>query len=914
MTAEFGVLGPLSVRYSGTPVAVPAGKARVLLASLLLRAGEVVPVDDLVARLWDGGAPDPSRARATLHMTVTRLRQALGAANVVRTAPGGYVAEVAPDALDLHRFRSLVRRARYAEALALWRGEPLSDVRSDVLHAQDVAPLHEERTAVLEHRVEADLAAGAARDLVAELRSLVRLHPLRERLHGQLMLALYRSDRQAEALAAYRAARRVLAAELGVEPGPALRELHERILIANPDLAPAPPPRSEQVAVPHLLPARSPHFVGREDALAELSAHARRTPGPGLVVISGTAGVGKTTVAVHWANQVADSFPDGRLYVNLRGFDPTGEPVPTGEAVRGFLDAFEVPPARIPATTEGQLRLYRDAVGDRRLLIVLDNARDVEQVRPLLPGGSRCFVVVTSRDRLAGLCDTEGAHPLTLDMLDAAEARTLLARRLGRDRLEQDEAATDALVGHCAGLPLALAVVAARAAVNPHFPIGLVVEELADEQDRLDFLDAGDPDASVRNVFSWSYRHLGPAAARLFRLLGRHPGVTLSMPAAAALSGVPLPGAVAAIEELTRAHLLFEHGPDRYSTYDLLRWYAAELSAAEDADADEAADRVLNWYLHTGHRAKRWMTSDYVEPGLPVLDGVRPVEFDSFEAATAWFEAEHLNFVLLARAAADRGRCEYVPQMSAVSWNFLNTRSKWAEILSLGRLGVEAARRLGDAHAETVTRINLSSVCGRLGRFDESIAHSTRCVELSEAHGDDRILRKALNNLGMAHSATGRNDLAVDCLLRALEICHRQEGRPGESILLDTLATIHRADGERERALECLERALDLNLGAGDRYSAGINLANLGLIHLELSDPDAAALALERSLEHSRAVGDRHNEALALTRLGDVRHAAGDTATARRHWRDALVVFRELGAPEMREPGERLLAHGTSVG
>ncbi|MGM1059059.1 BTAD domain-containing putative transcriptional regulator [Saccharothrix sp. Mg75] len=910
----FEVLGPLEVRYAGRPVAVPAGKARVLLAALLLRANGVVPVDDLVARLWDGGAPDPSRARATLHMTVTRLRRALGEANVVRTAPGGYVAEVAPDALDLHRFRALVRRGRYAEALALWRGEPLSDVRSDVLHAEDVAPLREERTAALEHRVDVDLAAGRARDLVAELRSLVRLHPLRERLHGQLMLALYRSDRQAEALAAYRAAHRLLAAELGVEPGPELKELHERILIANPDLVPSPPPRPQPVAVPNLLPARNPHFVGRDGALAELSARARQAGGAGMVVVSGTAGVGKTTLAVHWANQVADAFPDGRLYVNLRGFDPSGEPVPPGEAVRGFLDAFEIPPARVPATTEGQVELYRDTVADRRLLVVLDNARDAEQVHPLLPRGPRTFVVVTSRSRFSGLCDAEGAHPLTLDMLGDAEARALLARRLGPDRLAEDEAATEALVRHCAGLPLALAVVAARAAVNPHFPLALVAEELADEQDRLDFLDAGDPDASVRNVFSWSYRRLGPAAARLFRLLGRHPGVTLSTSAAAALAGVPLPGAVAAIDELTRAHLLFEHGADRYSTYDLLRWYAAELSAAEDADADEAADRVLNWYLHTAHRAKRWLTRDYVEPRVPVLDGVRPDGFDSFAAATAWFEAEHQNFVLMARAAVERDRCEYVPPMSAASWNFLNTRSQWAEILALGELGVEAARRLGDGYAEAETRINLSSACGRLGRFDESIAHSTRCVELSEAIGDDRILRKALNNLGMAHSATGRNDLAVEYLLRALEICHRQEGRPGESILLDTLATIYRADGERERALECLERALDLNLAAGDRYSCGINLANLGLIHAELSDPDAAALALDRSLEHSRAVGDRHNEALALTRLGDVRHAAGDTPAARRHWRDALVIFRELGAPEMREPGERLLVHGTSVG
>ncbi|WP_233825426.1 AfsR/SARP family transcriptional regulator [Saccharothrix sp. S26] len=636
MTTEFGVLGPLEVRHAGRPVAVPAGKARVLLAALLLRVGEVVTADELVERLWDGGAPDPARARATLQMTVTRLRRALGPANAVRTAGGGYLADVRAEALDLSRFRALADAGRYAEALALWRGAPLSDVRSDALHRLEVVPLEEERLSVLARRVDADLAAGAAHELVAELRSLTRAHPLRERFLVQLMLALYRSDRQAEALAAYRAAREVLAAELGVEPGRELRELHERILVAPPGLAPA------RSVVPHLLPSRGPHFVGREAALAELSACARA--GPGVVVVDGMAGIGKTALAVHWANLAAEAFTGGRLYVNLRGFDASAEPVEPDEVVRGFLDAFEVPPARVPPTSRAQVALFRRTVAGRKLLVVLDNARDAEQVRPLVPEGA--FVVVTSRHRLTGLA----ARSITLDPLDDARSRELLDRRLGPERVAGQGAATAALVELCAGLPLALAVVAARAAVNPHFTLAHVADELADEQDLLGHLGAGEEDARLWTVFSWSYRLLGPAAARVFRLLGRHPVPTASVSAAAAVAGLPVPDAAAAIAELVDAHLLAEHAPGRYSAHPLLRRYAAELSATEDDDADHAVARALTWYAHTAANAVRWLP-DQVAEDLPARDCVRPDEFASAAEASAWLESEWDGFARLVRAA-----------------------------------------------------------------------------------------------------------------------------------------------------------------------------------------------------------------------------------------------------------------------
>ncbi|MEU5691297.1 BTAD domain-containing putative transcriptional regulator [Actinosynnema sp. NPDC020468] len=907
MTAEFKVLGPLEVRYQGGPIATPAGKVRVLLAALLLRANRVVTADELVELLWEDGSLTPARARATLHMVVTRLRRALGPANVVRTATGGYVADVPPDALDLHRFRALAADGRHAEALELWRGEPLADVPSDALHLAEVGPLLEERLAVLELRVDADLAAGRAHELVAELRALTGRHPLRERFWAQLMLALYRSDRQAEALAAYRTARDHLVRELGVEPGPRLQELHEHILIASPEPAPA---RAETVitTTPHLLPARSPHFVGRVEELARLAELAERQSG--VVTIGGTAGVGKTTLAVFWANQVAERFPDGQLYLNLRGFDPTGEPVKPAEAIRSVLDAFGVAPQDIPTALDGQVVLYRSVLANRRLLLVLDNARDAEQVRPLLPGDSPCFVVVTSRDRLAGLVANEGASPVTLDLFSPEEGRSLLVRRLGASRVREDEEAALELVHRCAGLPLALAIVAARAVINPHFPLRVMADELAGEHHRLDYLDAGDPDASVRTVFSWSYRHLSPPAARLFRLVGRHPCVHISVPAAVALAGAPVGPTREAIGELMRAHLLFEHLPGRYSTYDLLRWYAAERSAAEDSEADRAAavERVLSWYLHTGYQAKTRMTTDHVPPRVEPAPSVRPATFTSFEHACDWFEAEYSNFCVMAGEAFATRRWNYLPTMGTVSWNFLNMRSYWPEILGLGEMGLVGARELGDRLAEADTLVNLAAVCGRMGRFEDSISYGRRALEVAEPINSDRNMRKALNNLGMAYTAIGRNDEAIGCLLRALEICHAQEGRPGEAILLDTLATIYRAHGELARALTCLDQALRLNLRADDRYSAGINLANLGLIHQELGAPEAAASALEQALDHSRAVADRHNQAVALSRLGDVRHELGDVEEARRCWRDALDIFKELNAPEMRAVGDRLLA------
>ena len=499
-----GVLGPLLVHADGDPVVVPAPKQRVILAALALRCGQALSYDELAEIIWDG--EPPGGARAALRNYVKRLRRQLGPAGArIVTRDPGYALQVTPAEVDALRFAELCRRggesARAAnpaaaaavtwnllgEALALWRGDPLSDVPSQALAAAEVPRLEALRMQAMEWRMDAGLAQGRHAELVGELTQLAQDHPWRERFAAQLMLALYRCGRQAEALAAYQRTRRMLVDELGVEPGRELQDLQRGILAGAPDLAAPGPgqvlaaePAGPVPVVPRQLPARVAHFVGRA---AEMTALHAWLDGAGLdeaariLVIGGTAGAGKTTLAVHWAHQAAAQFPDGQLYVNLRGFDPTGPPVQAAEALRWLLGAFGVTEEQIPDSVEAQGALYRSVLADKRVLVILDNARDAGQVRPLLPGSPSCLAVVTSRARLPGLAATEGARLVPLDVLTGPDARELLTRRLGA-RASAEPAAVSQLAELCCRLPLALSIVAARAAARPQLALGSLAAEL----------------------------------------------------------------------------------------------------------------------------------------------------------------------------------------------------------------------------------------------------------------------------------------------------------------------------------------------------------------------------------------------------------------------------------------------------
>jgi DNA-binding SARP family transcriptional activator len=608
----FGVLGSLQVigRESGEPYAVPAARLRTLLAVLLYRANQPVSLDELAELVWDGvppgGAPDATRA------LVMRLRRQLdkqAAARIVTRAPG-YAIEVSADELDASRFEKLTREAgaairagRWGEvsraatgALGLWRGTPLADVPSQLLREKWAPHLEELRLQALDWRIEADLHERRSAELIPELRELTSRHPLREHFHSQLMLALYRCGRQTEALAAYQHVRDALVMELGVEPGPGLRDLHQQILSADPALVadglawPAEPGPAR--AVPRQLPQAVPGFTGRATELRTLTGLiGRRGQAPGTVVISaiaGTAGVGKSALAVHWAHQAAGQFPDGQLYVNLRSYD-LGQPLSPADALAGFLRSLGVPGADIPQEEQERAACYRRLLADKRMLVVLDNAGSADQVRPLLPGAEACAVLVTSRDALAGLAARDGAARSYLDVLPLPEAVALLRSLIGA-RVDAEPGAAVELAKQCCRLPLALRVAAEFAASRPAAPLAGLAAELADLRTRLDLLTAGrDPSTEVRAVFSWSYRRLSVPDARAFRMLGLHPGPDIEPYAAAALAGLTVPQARLALDTLARAHLIQPVAPGRHSMHDLLRTYARELTAAVDSDDDRQA-------------------------------------------------------------------------------------------------------------------------------------------------------------------------------------------------------------------------------------------------------------------------------------------------------------------------------------
>ena len=909
LTVEFAVLGPLEVRLDGVPVSLPSGRSRVLLATLLLRANVVVSIDELVDRLWDGSPPTPARAKSTLHMVVSRLRQALGGADCVRTSAEGYFASVAPGTLDLHRFRSLVDEKRFADALALWRGPALSNVASDSLHRDEVAPLVDERLEVLERRIDADVEAGALTGLVAELRVLTRQHPLRERFWAQLMLVLYRSEQQAEALAAYRAVSAVLGEELGIDPGPALRDLHDRVLRSDPDLA-GPRP----TAAPRQLPSGTTHFVGRSqelDLLGGLLDSAEAAGGSVIVsAVNGTGGVGKTTLALHWANRMKDRFPDGQLYVNLRGFDPRREPLAAADALRGFLGAFVTDPKGIPDDRDAQEALYRSLLSTKRVLVVLDNARDAEQVRPLLPGSPTCFTVITSRNRLEGLVVTDDASLLALDVLDDVDSRSLLARRIGSAKPAAEPEAVDRIVALCGGLPLALAIVAARVVANPTSSLATIADELSSERGRLDFLDTGDLATSVRGVFSWSYKHLSEPTARVFRLLALHPGANFAVAAVASTAAISEAAAREALLELVRTNLLLGSGSDRFQYYDLLRVYAAELvNEVEDAAERRLAQkRLFSHYLYSAHVA-RFVLSDPFALEEPVLEGVVVPGVASQSEAMEWFDAEHNNLTSLLHLAISGRFSGYVHVVQTSVWSFLDITSRWEQAVTLSELALEYFEGVEDPYDYAHRlKVDLAASHGRRGRFEKSIEYSRAVLRVGCERGELPLQRKALNNMAMAYSELGRDQEAVGFAESALEICSRDRGGTGRRLILDTLALIRRRRGELDLAEACFREALELNRVRNDTYAVSQTLVGLGMTYSDMRKWDRAHEVLVEALDLSRAHGDPYNEATTLSLLGDVLEAGGDEDGARAYRERALDVFTELDVPEAHALRARLVA------
>jgi DNA-binding SARP family transcriptional activator/Flp pilus assembly protein TadD len=999
------VLGPVRAWRGQAELELGAPQRRAVLGLLAARANQSVSRDELIDGIW--GDALPARSVNALHVHVSRLRAVLEPGRAHRSsgrlllASGrGYLLRLAPGQLDAELFaRRLAdgRESRRAgdlaaaaasleSALGLWQGEALDGIPgpwAEIVRAR----LGEQRLTATEEHLELLLELGRAAEAAGQLTELVRAHPLRERFSGQLMLALYRCGRQAEALTAFADARRVLVQELGIEPGQELRGLHARILAADPGLdapvipvapiAPVTTPVGQGTVgqgaalkerpVPAQLPADVAAFTGRDVELAELGLllpGAAGSTGPAgelsqpgaadaaavpIMVLAGTAGVGKTALAVRWARRAAAAFPDGQLYVNLRGYDP-GMPVAPADALAGFLRALGLAGADIPAGEDDRAAAYRSLLDGRRVLVVLDNAASVEQARPLLPGSPSCLVVVTSRDSLAGLVARHGARRLALDMLPAADAIGLLRTLIG-DRVDAEPDAAAELAAQCARLPLALRVAAELAAASPDSRLAELAGELAGEQRRLDLFDAGgDERTAVRGVFSWSYRHLPTAAARAFRLIGLHPGPDLDAYAVAALTSGATDGENAtvtatqakdALALLARAHLIHPVGAGRYGLHDLLRAYARELAAAEDGPGGQLAamTSLFDYYLGAAASAMDVLVpaERQYRPRLEPISTPAP-ELATPARARDWLDAERAVLVAVALHAAAHGWPAHTTRLAAVLYRYLETGGHYADAVTVHGRANQAAVLLGDRAAEAMALTNLGIISWRQGRYQQAADYHQQSLAASVAIGDRRGEATALANLGTVHERRGRYQQAVHCHEQALAAYQSVGERTGEARVLGNLGSVAAREGQYGRAVDwyqqaltvfreigdltgeasalpdlgrayqrqslfeeavgCYQRALALFRESGDRTGEAEARNGVAEILLATGRPDEAQVAYTAALALAGQLGEAYEQARAHHGLAAALHAVGDDGLARHHRSCALELYSALGAPE----------------
>jgi DNA-binding SARP family transcriptional activator/Tfp pilus assembly protein PilF len=924
---RFGVLGPLRVWRGETVLDLGPVQQRVVLAVLALQAGRPVGRQQMINAVW--GDASPRNAVNLVQRHVSGLRRVLEPERPGHAPSGllawtevGYQLTLPKRALDLDVFEGELSRARAARAagqlqeatealhsaLGLWRGPVCDGLSSPFLDAQ-ADRLDESRISVLEERIELDLAIGVHADLIAELRDLVAEHPLRERLYGLLMLALYRAGRQADALTVFRDARRHLHDELGVEPAAALQQLHQQILAADPELVAAPAAEVGAMTgtrrpLPMQLPHQIPDFTGRHAELDRLDAMVtgpHENIGTSVVItsIAGTAGVGKTALAVHWAHRISDKFPDGQLYVNLRGFDPTGSAMKPAEAIRGFLDAFGVTPQQLPTSLEAQAALYRSLLAGRRVLILLDNAADEDQVRPLLPGSPGCLVIVTSRSELRGLIVTEGAQPLLVDLMSVPEARQLLSRRIGESRVGAETQAVDSIIALCERLPLALMLVAARAATHPGFRLSALAAELSEAGGSLDAFDSEDQATNVRAVFSWSYQRLSVSSQSLFRLLGLHFGPDVSMPAVVSLAGMPREQVRHALAELTRAHLVSERIPGRFAFHDLLRAYATEVAYAHDPDDYRyaARHRVLDHYLHSAYRADEMLNRHRDRPFTPAAAsvGVTPESPADQKQALAWFKSEHA--VLLAVLRHVTGFDTHVWQLAWALASFFEYQGHWRDWRDSQTMALDASLRLSDKQAQALSHCLLGSAFVQLSNYDHARAHLQHALGMYGELGDNAGQAYAHHSLARMLERQGLYSEALPHVQEALTLFKAAGNDIGRARALNAVGWFHAQLGDYTQALDCCQQALDLQREIDDRFGQAETYDSLGYVHGHLGHQQEATACYHQALNLYDELGDRYNEADTLVALGDAHQGFGNSESARFAWQRALTILEQLDHP-----------------
>ncbi|MFI5822677.1 BTAD domain-containing putative transcriptional regulator [Streptomyces rishiriensis] len=978
---RFDVLGPVRARRGEEQLATGSPQQRALLAALLLREGRTATAAELIDALW--GEDPPSQALAAVRTYASRLRKALDP-RVLVSESGGYAvrglgegaldltvaqeraaeAEKARAAGDLGRAREVLNRA-----LGLWDGEALAGVPGPYAEAQRVR-LEEWRLGLLEARLDMDLEQGCHAEAVSELTALTAAYPLRERLRELLMLALYRSGRQAEALAVYADTRRLLAEELGVDPRAGLRELQRRILQADPELA-EPSAPAEQPAVvqvrPAQLPATVPDFTGRSAFVRELSEVLAAASGPGggdgtgrvmaVSALAGIGGVGKTTLAVHIAHQARSAFPDGQLYVDLQG---AGARAAEPETVLGsFLRALGTADSAVPDSLAERAALYRSVLDGRRVLVLLDNARDAAQVRPLLPGTEGCAALVTSRVRMV---DLAGAHLVDLDVMSPDEALALFTRIVGEERVASERKAALDVVAACGFLPLAIRIAASRLAARRTWTVSVLAAKLADERRRLDELQAGD--LAVKATFELGYGALEPAQARAFRLLGLADGPDVSLAAAAAVLDLPPEDAEDLLESLVDTSLLESAAPGRYRYHDLVRLYARACAERDEESADVGASdvgasdvgvppaprgqrrtqaamsRLLDFYLATA-------TGVYAieRPGERVLDhlsrGSYPgLEFPDRAQALDWLFAEASGLLAAVQQAGTAGMLRRAADLLFAAVDLGESGISSRQYVLAATAVVTAAQRTGDAYAEGRARLMHSHILGVSGQFAESDREAGAALKLGLAAGDPVVCAQAPNQQGIIALYTGRHDEAEQHLTEALAAFRADRNSPGEASALCNLSRVHLATGridsavslarqgvaiyERDDtgmalrlangkyalglaltsageialALEALTDALGMFQDARQQLWHGMTLFRLAELHLADHAPARAAACAEQALAVLHGIGGDWRRANVLTALGRGLHGVGQLDRARVCWQEALAAYEALKSPE----------------
>ncbi|MGW3492654.1 BTAD domain-containing putative transcriptional regulator [Streptomyces sp. NPDC001020] len=952
---RFGLLGPVRAWHGDEPLAMGSPQQRALLAALLLREGRTATASELIDALWGDGPPP--RALAAVRTYASRLRKVLSP-GVLVSESGGYALRVGdPRCLDLVAAQELAVEAEKAkgsadlsrarkllnEALALWDGEPLAGVPGPYADTQRTR-LEEWRLQLLESRLDMDLEQGCHAEAVSELTALTAAHPLRERLRELLMLALYRSGRQAEALAVYADTRRLLADELGVDPRPGLKDLQQRILQADPGLAepsaPAPEPAAAPVR-PAQLPATVPDFTGRASFVDELGEVLASAEGRVMAVsaLAGIGGVGKTTLAVHVAHQARAAFPDGQLYVDLQG---AGQRAAEPETVLGsFLRALGTADSAIPDSLEERAALYRSVLDGRRVLVLLDNAKDAAQVRPLLPGTDGCAALVTSRVRMV---DLAGAHLVDLDVMSPDEALSLFTKIVGEERVTSEREAALDVVAACGFLPLAIRIAASRLAARRTWTVTVLARKLADERRRLDELQAGD--LAVKATFELGYGQLEPAQARAFRLLGLADGPDISLAAAAAVLDLPLEDTEDLLESLVDTSLLESAAPGRYRYHDLVRLYAracAERDEQPPSERDAAMSRLLDFYLAT-------VAGVYLieRPEDRLVDHLERTEypgltFSDRRAAQDWLYSEAVSLLACVRQSAQqphRLRRAVDVLWAAVDLAESGANSKEYEAVAEflrkasqeagdGRTEGRALTALAFVHhisgsrfdvavqeAQTASELarvaddpltgcwssNISGVVALYqNRHEEGAEHFTHAIESFRALGDRPGEASALCNLSRIHLATGRTESAVELAQQGTvmydDMEHALKGANGR-YALGLALTANRRFSE---AAECLHQALQVFRDSRQRLWEGMTLFRLAELDLAARRPALAAPNAETALTLLRGIGGEWRRGNVLTVLGRALNGIGQFDRAQVCWTEALQIFESLGAPEVDE-------------